>query len=127
LENMGGAGTDSASIEGFGHVTLNANCSGGTAVIRGNIKITDNSGSVTVDKAAAVNLSTIWEEALTEAYAADGAAGTAAQILYLIQQAVTEFAISGTTKTIKKIDGSTTAATETLDDASNPTSITRAT
>ena len=65
--------------------------------------------------------------ALTESYAADGAAATLTQLLYLIQQALTEFSIAGTTTTIKKIDGSTTAATLTLSDATNPTSATRAT
>ncbi len=64
---------------------------------------------------------------LAESYAADGVAPTPAQALFLIQQALTEFAISGTTKTIKKLNGTTTAATETLDSATTPTSITRAT
>lgn len=64
---------------------------------------------------------------MTEAYAADGVAPTLAQSLFLIQQALTEFAIAGTTKTVKKIDGSSTAATLTLDDGTAPTSLTRAT
>jgi hypothetical protein len=65
--------------------------------------------------------------AVTEAYAADGAAPTPVQALMLIQQALTEVSISSTTMTIKKLDGSTTAATLTLNDASTPTSKTRAT
>ncbi len=65
--------------------------------------------------------------ALAESYAADGAAGTLTQILYFIQQFLSERSISSTTMTIKKLDGSTTAATETLDSATSPTSITRAT
>lgn len=64
---------------------------------------------------------------LTEAYAADGAQMTLAQALYEIAQTLSEFAISGTTVTVKKRDGATTALTFTLDDASNPTSRTRAT
>ena len=64
---------------------------------------------------------------MTEAYAADGVAPTLAQSLMLIQQMLGDFAIAGTTLTVKKLDGSTTAATFTLDDATNPTSITRAT
>ncbi|MDH3505416.1 MAG: hypothetical protein OEM58_12930, partial [Nitrospirota bacterium] len=64
---------------------------------------------------------------MTEAYAADGVAPTLAQALFLIQQALTEVSISSTTETIKKIDGSTTAATLTLNDATSPTSKTRAT
>lgn len=64
---------------------------------------------------------------MTEAYASDGTAPTLAQALFQIMQALTEFAISGTTITVKKLDGSTTAMTFTLDDASDPTSRTRAT
>lgn len=64
--------------------------------------------------------------ALTEAYAADGAAPTVSQALFLLIAALTEFSISSTTITVKKLDGSTTAATYTLDDAANPTSRTRA-
>lgn len=70
----------------------------------------------------------IWStQTLTEAYAADGAEGTPAQLLYMIQQMLTEFAISSTTLTTKKLDGATTAATFTLDSATQPTSLTRAT
>lgn len=68
-----------------------------------------------------------WTTALTEAYAADGATMTPAEALYMIKQMLQEMSISGTTMTVKKIDGSTTAMTFTLNDASNPTSITRAT
>lgn len=70
---------------------------------------------------------TLFTTALTESYAADGAAPTVAQALLLIQQLLTEIAVSGTTMTVKKLDGTTTAATLTLSDASSPTSITRAT
>ncbi len=65
--------------------------------------------------------------ALTESYNADGAAPTLSQALYVIMQMLTEKTVAGTTCTIKKLDGSTTAMTLTLDDASNPTSITRTT
>lgn len=72
-------------------------------------------------------VSQIWETALTEAYRSTGATGTAAQLLYEILQNITEFAISGTTKTTKKLDGTTTAKTYTLDSSTAPTSITEAT
>ncbi len=65
--------------------------------------------------------------ALTEAYRADGATGTFTQLLYEIVAHLGESSISGTTKTTKRIDGTTTAATYTLNDATTPTSITRAT
>jgi len=62
---------------------------------------------------------------MTESYAADGTAPTMTQALMLIQQALTDFALAGTSNTVKKIDGSTTAAVMTLDDGTNPTSSTR--
>ena len=65
--------------------------------------------------------------AVTEAYATAGENCTGAELLYEIKQNITEFAISGTTKTVKKLDGSTTAGTYTLNDGTYPTSITRAT
>ena len=58
---------------------------------------------------------------MTESYAADGVAPTPAQALFLIQQVLTQFAIADVTLTIKKLDGTTTAAVLTLDDAINPT------
>lgn len=64
---------------------------------------------------------------LTESYAVDGVAPTVAQALMQIQQMLTEFAISSTTITVKKLDGTTSAFTLTLNSASAPTSITRAT
>jgi hypothetical protein len=62
---------------------------------------------------------------LTESYNADGSAPTIAQALLVIMQMLTEMSISGTTVTIKKLDGSTTAFTLMTNDATSPTSITR--
>jgi len=72
-------------------------------------------------------IATLFTTALTESYNVDGAAPTPAQALFVIMQRLTEFAISGTTITAKKLDGSTTAFTLTIDDATAPTSSTRAT
>ena len=69
---------------------------------------------------------TILTTEMTEAYAADGVAPTLAQAIFLIQQVLTEFSVSGTTQTAKKLDGTTAAATFTLNDATTPTAITRA-
>lgn len=74
-----------------------------------------------------ITVSDVLTTQMTEAYAADNAAPTVAQSLMMIQQILGDFAISSTTLTVKKVDGSTTAATYTLNDATNPTSITRAT
>ena len=65
--------------------------------------------------------------ALTEAYRTTGATGSVAQLLYEIIAHLGEFTIVSTTKTTKKLDGSTTAKTYTLDDDTTPTSITETT
>jgi len=65
--------------------------------------------------------------AMTESYNADGAAPTLAQAMFVTMQRLTEFAISGTTISVKGLDGTTTKYTLTLDDATSPTSTTRAT
>lgn len=72
-------------------------------------------------------LSQIWTTALTEAYRATRATGTAAQLLYEILQNLKEFTNIGKTKTIKKLDGSTTAKTYTYNSAANPASLTEET
>ena len=64
---------------------------------------------------------------MTESYRADAAAPTIAQALCETLGHLGEASISGTTKTVKKFDGSTSAATYTLNDATTPTAITRAT
>lgn len=62
---------------------------------------------------------------MTEAYAADGTAPTLAQALFLIQQTLGDFSITGTTMTVYKLDGTTAAGTYTLNSSSAPTAITR--
>ncbi len=63
---------------------------------------------------------------LTESYNADGTAFTPAQALFLIVSYLMERSVSGTTVTARQLDGSTTAATFTLDSSTAPTSVTRA-
>lgn len=65
--------------------------------------------------------------AFTETYAADGATVKLSQALYEILSFLEERSTSSTTVTCKKRDGSTTALTLTLNSATQPTSITRAT
>lgn len=61
-----------------------------------------------------------------ESYAAPGAVPTFAQFCFMVFSGLFEFSISGTTITAKRLDGSTTAMTFTLDSSSAPTSRTRA-
>lgn len=74
-----------------------------------------------------ISVADILTTQMTESYATDGAAPTLAQAQFAVQQFLQETNVSGTTLTVKKLDGSTTAMTFTLDDATNPTSLTRAT
>lgn len=80
--------------------------------------------SVELDSASRAAILT---QQLIESYAADGAAPTVAQALMMLLQHHQQKSVSGTTVTIKKLDKSTAAGTYTLDDADDPTSITRAT
>lgn len=66
----------------------------------------------------------LWTTALTESYATDGSTFTPAQALYMIYSVVAQASASGTTLATKKLDGTTTAMTFTLD-SSTPTSRTR--
>lgn len=81
----------------------------------------------TAPPTAADNATAVLTTAMTESYRADGATGTLAQMQYELIAHLGESAIVGTTKTIKKVDGTTAAATFTLDSDTAPTSITRAT
>jgi hypothetical protein len=67
----------------------------------------------------------VWTTQLTESYAADGVAPTATEALMLTQQFLSDFNITGTSYNVNKLDGTTAAATFTLNDSANPTSITR--
>jgi len=67
----------------------------------------------------------LFRKAMAESYNADGAVPTVEQALMGILQNLTEFAYASTTKTVKKLDGATTAMVCTLDSATAPTSSTR--
>lgn len=55
-----------------------------------------------------------------------GTMPTIVQALYVIMQALTEHGVTGTTDTVRQINGSSTLATLTLNDAESPTNVTRA-
>jgi hypothetical protein len=74
-----------------------------------------------------ITVSDVLTTQMTESYAADGTAPTLAQAIFLSMQNLQDFSFAGTTQTVRRIDGATTAATYTLDDATAPTSKTRAT
>lgn len=72
------------------------------------------------------NLTNVPTAAMTESYSTDGSTMTLPQALYEIKALLSEFSVSGLTITTKRVDGSTTAATYTIDSATAPTSMTRA-
>lgn len=124
--NVGGNVVGSvASVTGaVGSVTgAVGSVTGAVGSVTGNVggNVTGSVASVT----AAVTVS--GTSPLTEAYAADGSAFTLASALYTINQFLGEHSTSATTWTIKKRDGTTTANTYTLNDATNPTAITQTT
>jgi len=110
------AQTDLDTITGTDGVTLAT----AQALYAPNVVVPDAAG-------VAPTVAEILTTAMTESYAADGVAPTLAQAVFAIQQFLQERSTATTTVTVKKLDGSTSAMTFTLDDATTPTSITRAT
>ncbi len=130
------ATSDTAVIEGWGLSAVASDTAAieselilvhsETTVIQSDTVVIEAWGLSAVASDTAV-IEAAWTTALTESYAADGATFTPAQALYMIWSKMVEMGISGTTMTCKKLDGSTTSMTFTLDDGTTPTSITRAT
>lgn len=67
------------------------------------------------------------EATLPDSIPADGTRPSIKQALYMLIQFMVERDVSGTTCTIRKVDGTTALLTLTLNDATAPTSVTRAT
>lgn len=84
----------------------------------------DAIGASEFSNAAAAKVAT---QAMTEAYSTAGGTKTIAQALYEINALLSEFDVSTVTLTTRKLDGTTAAATYTLNDATNPTAVERAT
>ena len=95
-----------------------------------NLTNAPTSGDLTATMKASVNTEAkdvLTVDTIADSYATDGSLPTIAQAILAIQQMMQEKSITGTTLTVKKPDGSTSAMTFTLDSATTPTSITRAT
>lgn len=96
-----------------------------SALLAASINLTGGAVDTVTTVTNQVTVNDILTTQMTESYAVDGTAPTQAQALFLIQQVLTEFAINGTTTTIKKLDGSTTAAILTHDSETDATDSTR--
>jgi hypothetical protein len=74
---------------------------------------------------AAENFTAALTTQLTQSYASNGTAPTLAQAIFAIHQRLMAFAISGTSLTVKQLNGSDTAFVVTHDSADEPTSAAR--
>lgn len=117
-----------------GTVATTTNITAGTITTVTNLTNAPTNGDFTAVMKTSLNaatpaatLSATGSAAFTESYRANGAAGTLPQLMYEILAHLGEASISGVTKTINKLDHVTPAETFTLDSATAPTSITRAT
>jgi hypothetical protein len=125
---LGNVGSVTGGVGGaVGSVTGNVGGSVGSVV--GGVGSTVTVGQVTVvsnlDKTGYA-LSATGSAALTEDYPADGASGTLNQMLYAILQNLGDFSITGTVRTVNKLDGVTAAMQYSLNSSVSPTATTRA-
>jgi len=77
--------------------------------------------SYVIPPTAAAITTAVLTTQMTEAYSANGVAPTLTQAVLLCMQRLTEFGITGTALTVRRLDGATTAYGLTLDSASAPT------
>lgn len=98
-----------------------------TAVGLASANLDTQLGDIPTNSELATALITGLTTALTEGYRGTGATGSVRDLLYEIIAHMGESSIAGTTKTLKKLDGSTTAKTYTLDSSTTPTAITETT
>lgn len=107
-----------------GHTTLST-VSSYVVALDGKVDVID--GIVDTVLVDTNELQQLLTTAMTESYATDGSQPTFTQFMYMIWSAFSQFDISSTTITSRKLDGTTSAMTFTMNDATSPTSRTRAT
>jgi hypothetical protein len=113
---------------GTGEIDTNAGAVVNVTTVT-NLTNAPTNGDLTATMKASVNaevVDVLRTDTIPDSYSTDGSQPTIAQAVMAILQFLTEKAVSGTTVTVKKPDGSTTAMTFTLDSSTDPTSITRA-
>lgn len=85
------------------------------------------SGGLTAAQVNAEVVDALTVDIIADSVATDGTRPTIAQALLELTRFLMERSVTGTTMTVKKEDGSTSSMTFTLNDATTPTAITRAT
>lgn len=85
--------------------------------------LADTGGTIPAQISALNDISAaeVLNSVMTESYAPNGVEPTLAQAVYAIQQILSQFSISGTSISVKRLDNSTTAFVMSLDDPANPT------
>jgi hypothetical protein len=121
-----------ANVTLVGTTTTNSDMRGtDSALLSSGYTAPDNAGITSNGNAISalnnITVNDVLTTQMTESYAADGTAPTLAQAIFLSMQNLQDFSFAGTTQTVRRIDGTTSAATYTLDDATAPTSKTRST
>ena len=136
--NIKNIDNDAASASGtvtFPNATLasTTNITAGTVTTATNVTTLNGiaanvitAASMAADASAEI-ATAVFTTALTESYAADGAAFTLAQAMFQMWSLLAEANAAGTTITCKKLDGATTSMTFTIDNAATPATITRST
>lgn len=98
--------------------------------VNGNVggNLTGSAGSLATQAKADVlaEVNTAFDTAVADSVPADGSLYSVRQGIYMIAQRLFESSVTTTTLTVKKVNGSTSLMTFTLNDATSPTSITRA-
>lgn len=126
--NVGGnvAGSVASVTGAVGSVTgsVGGNVDGSVASVTAGVTVTTNNDKTGYALTAAYDFAK-GTTAVTESYAANGVAPTPVQAIMAIHQMLMQFAISGTSITVKQLDNTTTAFTVTLDDGTTPTSAVR--
>lgn len=117
------SGRIDASVGAMAANTLTASALASDAVT----EIQSGLSTVTAAQVNAEVVDALTVDLVADSVATDGTRPTITQAIYEMLQFLTEKAVSGTTVTVKKVDGSTSLFTLTLDSSTDPTSITRAT
>jgi len=116
--------TDIAALNDLSTAQVNAECDTALSDYDAPTKAELDTGLAALNDIAVTDIT---QRQIPDSVPADGTLPTIEQSLYMITQFLYERAVSGTTVTVKKADGSTSLLTLTLDDGADPTSITRAT
>ena len=101
-------------------------CSDGVIYTRASAAALAGLNNLSAEDVNAELVDVLQTDRLPDSYATDGTQPTFAQAVLEILQFLTEKSVSSTTVTVKKPDGATSAMTFTLDSATTPTAITRA-